>query len=352
MIDDEAQADGDQNLATLDEQLKWFEEHMPKPREADEAYLDALKSYEVSVFSYPKLDPAKVHRLEKSVIGDGAPRVERKGQKLNWISGLPAFCDHSGSDVISTIVEEYTYLTTDLYEIAMDLVEEFNAEMAHDRSQNPDLAKKRGAYLAPNLIIHDREYLSPKFIAHVLRPYFDACRRALHLLFSKIKQAHISGQFTIIARDGDRSYGIVLPGDGFDRRGSYKIPRESYLTGFHYSEDEIDRRLLQGQTASFDPLALRFLTSDQLPEFCFRGIGEAGRTKRAGRPKGTSLDIVDAPILQKMHDLLSSGLVCSIAEAARQVYVEDLTLFSGPGTPESKMKRLTKKYAIKYPKGE
>lgn len=220
MIDDKSKTDGDQFRSFPEEPLKWIEESLSRPKEVEGGYQEVLRSFEVLVFSYPKLDPAKVHRLEKSVIGDGAPRVERKGQKLNWISGLPAFCDHSGSDVISAITEEYTDLTTDLYEIAMDLVEEFNAEMAHDRSQNPDLAKKRGAYLTPNLIIHDREYLSPKFIAHVLRPYFDACRRPLHLLFSKIKQAHISGQFTIIARDGDRSYGIVLPGDGFDRRGS------------------------------------------------------------------------------------------------------------------------------------
>jgi hypothetical protein len=55
------------------------------------------------------------------------------------------------------------------------------------------------------------------------------------------------------------------------------------LTGFEYSEDEVDPHLLDEQAPHFNLEALVFLSADQIREFC---VYDGADGLRQGRPKG------------------------------------------------------------------
>ncbi len=71
---------------------------------------------------------------------------------------------------------------------------------------------------------------------------------------------------------------------------------------------------------------------------------EAG-SRSHGRPKGAgSMALSDAPLIERMHDLITRG-ECTSASAAAQVVVKDA---NGGGTAESKIRRLVGRYKNKF----
>lgn len=66
-------------------------------------------------------------------------------------------------------------------------------------------------------------------------------------------------------------------------------------------------------------------------------------TKRPpGRPKGTDYRSVDAPLHERMRQLLEDGVVHSRTAAASRVVGEDGKAAYGHGCPDSKIRRLVR----------
>lgn len=311
-------------------------------------YRELIENAKRESFTYPRLDPERAHRLEKALAGDIGLKWELQGKKLNWISGLTAFCDHSKEDVITAITSSHLDLNSAIHEVVRELMDDYDPDRSHDYSQHTDLATKRGAYLASNLYVPDRDYLTPGFVSEILRPYLQVSREALHLLWARIKRAHQGGQMLIFSRDGDGRFELHTPGDGFDRRGTYEIPRKAYLEGFNLGENDVDRSLIKSEPGDFDPRSLRFLGADQVLDYCLEEGSNKQKQRPAGRPNGINFDANDAPLIEEMHRLIQNRQARSIADAAQQVIESDPCRVAGSGTPESKEKRLARGYSKRY----
>ncbi|MBS9718820.1 hypothetical protein ACFFUT_08510 [Pseudohalocynthiibacter aestuariivivens] len=311
-------------------------------------YSDVLKAYAAHKFTAKRLDDKKAKHFVTSLVKGGALVWEYKGRRLNWITGLSAFCRHDGSDVIAEMIEIHNDVCVELYGMAMDQVESVGDFRTHDDTLDPDKAAKRGVYLASDLHVEDRQHLTDAFINQYLRPYLDARRESLSIFFKQIEATHRAGQVLIFRRESDGGHVLVLPRDGFDGLGSYRVPRANYLTGFDYSEEEVDVHLLGGQAPHFNPEVLVFLSSDQIPELC---VYDGADGVRQGRPKGINYTEADLPFVKQMYEVLHEGEAISIAEAARLVFDADPGSIKGGGTEASKQKRLARLYNKTYPSG-
>jgi len=108
-------------------------------------YSEVLKAYAAHEFTARRLDDKKAKHLEKALVKGGGLVWEYKGRRLNWITGLSAFCRHDGSDVIAEMTEIHNDVCVDLYGMAMDQIESVGDFRTHDDTLKPDKAAKRGA---------------------------------------------------------------------------------------------------------------------------------------------------------------------------------------------------------------
>lgn len=77
----------------------------------------------------------------------------------------------------------------------------------------------------------------------------------------------------------------------------------------------------------------------------------SGKAKAPGRPKGTSHDKADGPLVEKMRALVASGSAASLTAAAKEIVGRDGSGAAGSGTLESKVRRLVDR-ARKHANGE
>jgi hypothetical protein len=85
--------------------------------------------------------------------------------------------------------------------------------------------------------------------------------------------------------------------------------------------------------------------SQTKPELSESGSTPKVQKKKQGRPEGSgSWAAADAPLIDKMHELIEARRAKSPTDAAHQVAGEA----QGKGAPESKITRLRKRYSEKY----
>ena len=77
---------------------------------------------------------------------------------------------------------------------------------------------------------------------------------------------------------------------------------------------------------------------------------DAEPARRSGRPPSSGFAEADAPIVEKMRELIESGNCTSVTQAAWQVIGRDGSGAKGNGSPESKVDRLVKRYGRKTEK--
>ncbi|SFB12854.1 hypothetical protein SAMN05421688_3109 [Poseidonocella pacifica] len=316
------------------------------------AYKSILAEYDKQTLTAPRLDPAKVAKLLKALAPDGVLVWELKGQPLNWISGLSAFCRQVDNDhIIAGLNASHSDVCLELYRFASKQVDSVALGPTYDQSASCETARKRGALLIPDLPIPDRELLTDDFINAVLRPYHAARRRAVEIYFRQIEETHRAGMWLAFRTTSTNNQVLLLPGKGFDQLSNYRIPRASYARGFGYHDDELDQLIFPPRPLAFDPEALVFLPTSDIPEFCLDEKKEARKRagRSGGRPKGTGFKEADLPAIEEMHELMANGWAKSVRDAARQLVERRSEDVAGEGTEESTLTRLRKRYREMYP---
>lgn len=317
------------------------------------AYDDVLKKSAASDLRFPRIERTRLAEVQHALLHKGYLQQSYSGRELHWVDGLTAFLGPSRDDVIAQIVECHDTCVKNLYELVLEEIDAFDLQKmyAQDEAYSSPRHVILGRRLAMNVSIDRRDELSERFIDHVLRPYFQAHINVFRHLWKMIEASHRTSQFLVFKRGKDSRFGMVAPGEGFDTRGSYVIPRANYLDAFGYSEAEISPRLFGPNFIEEHDEEFRFLTADQLPEFCEAVQTKTSPKRHSGRRTNSGFQASDEPLIKQMHELLVVGLHRSISAAAVAVYEADPSRVLGGGTPESKVKRLCRLYSRSYPPG-
>lgn len=136
---------------------------------------------------------------------------------------------------------------------------------------------------------------------------------------------------------------IPPPGHSFWLSGDVRILSKPYPDGARLQIEGIPISIPFGAVTPIITIRGLRVSRDGLVALCRSLSGATGR----GRPKGAGSFAEDDDVLMsKMHRLVTDGGALSASEAAKEV----VSKAAGAGTPESKIKRLTKRYYQRFPK--
>ncbi len=137
--------------------------------------------------------------------------------------------------------------------------------------------------------------------------------------------------------------GHWLKGGSFWERATVDFDASSAVIGLYDQHaDPFGRGLWEGPDGQVQAVAIE-VDREKVQSIWGPPSSQVGKTK--GRPPGRSLDSADAPLVKEMRALLPpNGTLASPSEAARIVAGEDGSRAGGAGTPESKIRRLVRRY--------
>lgn len=311
-------------------------------------YCDVLLQYQQQPSCFPELDPSQAAKLVAAITTEGVPNIEYQGRKLGWRRGLSAFCSTEEDVSIGQLAEGFSSALVELFRVLSDKVDsvEFGPEyLDHPKPKSPF---PRGTHLAPGMEIHNRELLTDGFIAAVLKPYHVAKLQVVEVYTKRLQKTHEDGSWVMLRPGPNGRLHLVLPGEGFNQRGSYRIPRTSIMRGYGCSDEELEPEIFPVRPPDFDVEALLFLSADHLNSF-WKGarnlVPEAPAKdvrQKPGRPEGSGFDQQDGTYIARMGALIAQGKSNSHKNAAEQIVKQFENEIAGSSF-DAKVSRLARK---------
>lgn len=306
-----------------------------------ELYGDVLRSAETTPKDFPQINLEMLPAIEDALTQNGFLRYRSAERNINWIDGFVSLLSPKTKTVMQDIVHLHQDTLNVLFRLAKEQIDGFDPNRMYlpfGTDEDP-MQLKSGQRLATELFVPERDRLTEAFIVRVLRPYHQAKIRAYEVLWSRLAFAHLAGQIVVFKRGADGKFGLVLPGNGFDGKGGYQVPRQDYLKATRYA----DREVPDFDAGVIARTEFRFLTADQLQDYCVYTQSESSKS-RMGRPRGTGID--DKPILKNMANLLNADPDLSVRQSAKMVVKKHHAAMRGASIP-AKEERLRRKYRKK-----
>ena len=203
-------------------------------------YAEIVNAEPFDVDAYSKVDLADMARVADLLCPQGKLQFGYDDAGIDWRFGLQSLCNPNGGGNVSVAASRYVDRCANLFKRWRDLDEDVAIGPTHqeERLNSDDLFA--ATLLAPDLPIVDREHLSSNYLAKVLKPYAMAKYQIRQMLWSELQAGHERGLWLCFVPDDIGNFGLLPPGVGLDRKGSYQIDRATFLEGLGEAEEHVD----------------------------------------------------------------------------------------------------------------
>ncbi|MEL6693900.1 MAG: hypothetical protein AAFQ12_12835 [Pseudomonadota bacterium] len=338
-----------------------FQEMIDNPNVDDPfgAFSDAAQTSAHCIGEMVKVDGKHLHQLARQLCQNGVLVYEINSTAINWSVGLETLCNPESVGNLGAAATWYEDRCAGLYRRWRDLDGSIENGPNHQETRLTGDRLEAATRLAPDLPIENREYLSETYLQKVLKPYAQAKYSIRQTLWSDLQRGHEVGFWLCFVPSDDGTYGLLTPGAGFDKMGSYQINRAAFLKGLNASDTHVDTLNYPDQNGYERQDRWHFIGADHPAIQSFIENPKSGGrlapinapkieyTGEPGRPTGSIGYPKDTMLAEVGLKLLETGEAGNARDAARKAFNmhrPELDGYNEDRTPERVARLISKEY--------